>query len=92
MEKNHLISQAEAIALPLGTQVYVELRGAFKDLSGVHTRENEDDGSPVVSDMFGPYHLHKERSIQEQFFRIWALPQPPTEEEKAENPWPDGAP
>lgn len=90
MEKNRVLTLDELLALPEGARAYGEERDGFVIHSDLYTNA----GGLMQSDTQGFYDLaepdwDKDGSFKRVDVRFWALPQPPTPDELASNPWPD---
>lgn len=80
--ENKVLTLAEVLALEEGRRVWVEMHHpADMCWSGVHIK-----GGNCVWNKDGPLTVggsgHRAGS-----FRVWSLPQPPTQEEMDANPW-----
>jgi hypothetical protein len=80
---NRVLTLADVLALPEGAKVWVEVRNDSY-YSGIHFRNKgklvDSKGKFTIG---GPGHVGGS-------FRVWSLPQPPTDEELAANPWTEG--
>lgn len=88
MHENRVLTPDEVLALPEGAQVYGEEReGSY--LNGcLHRREGNKmtDHTGWYYDISDPSWAEFNGRIETRF---WILPQPPTPEELASNPWPE---
>lgn len=91
--KNKLLTLEEVLALPEGARVWVETCDDFVHKSKVFTARRKN-GQVVLFEGKGKYmleHRHWEPSKYPEHygkeFRVWSLPQPPTQEEMDANPW-----
>ena len=83
---NRVLTMCEVYALPEGTEVWGEERNSRLHPSKTFTRKANlmIDGSGKYYDLNSPtWSVFEGRHD----FRFWSLPQPPTEAEKAANPW-----
>lgn len=86
MNENRALTLAEVLALEEGRKVWVETSPEshrttgvyvwYKNLSALIYHEDDDEFI-----LFPPVNMFVA-------FRVWSLPQPPTPEEMAANPWP----
>ena len=88
---NRVLTLSEVLALPEETEVWTDYRNARWNIpvfDGVYTvhgeriwgerGDNNDPKNDAPTNYFGG------------MYRVWSLPQPPTPDELAANPWPDG--
>lgn len=77
--KNRVLRWREAYKLPIGSHIWVETSADSLVRSGVRTIcRNSGMFNKRVDGIYGGFGLD---------YRLWSLPQPPTPEELAENPW-----
>ena len=78
MYENRVLTLAEALALGDDQEVYTEER----DTSKYHSFHSDGYGVKHSINTF-------DRESYGQEWRVWLLPNPPTPEELAANPWPE---
>lgn len=78
---NKVLTLEEVLALPEGARVWVELSTLGTTGEGEHTKGEHGR----LYDAVGCYWGHNPYP----FGRVWSLPQPPTDDELAANPWPE---
>lgn len=92
MIENRVLTLAEVLALEEGREVWVEMSRVSYFESRVHkyspveSRSIRDIHEPRLVDSDGGWFpVHAEWVGGE--YRVWSLPQPPTEDELSRNPW-----
>lgn len=84
--KNTVLMLSEGLALPDGARVWVEISPSVSEMfgyvpDGLHIkRDNQLKDHAGALTIGGKGHLAG-------WFRVWSLPQPPTADELAANPW-----
>ena len=88
MYENMVLTYDEVLALPEGAEVYGEEREGSYLNSCIHRRVGNrmTDYRDCYYDISSPTWAEIDGRIEARF---WLLPQPPTPEELAANPWPE---
>ena len=92
MTENRVLTLAEVLALEDGGEVWVEMSRKSYFKSQVHTFSAAENRSiaelrePRLIDMSGGWFPINAEWVNDEY-RVWSLPQPPTPEEQAANPW-----
>lgn len=91
--KNAVLTLAEVLALPDGARVWVEMSRKSYFESQVHhfsaaeRRSVAEIREPRLIDMSGGWFPISAEWVNDEY-RVWSLPQPPTDEEMAAWLWP----
>ena len=91
--ENKVLTLEEVLARQQGAEVWVEHSADWRQWDGVHVAQCDGMGRLVSLGIKPPpgsgWAASFIKNHLNEFLRVWALPQPPTEEEKAANPWPE---
>ena len=85
--QNRVLTMAEVLALPEGARVWVEARYDCR-FDSEHFKGKKDGNNDVLRRVDNPDKgcWLKNHYVNETF-RVWSLPQPPTQEEMEKWPW-----
>lgn len=89
---NRVLSLAEVMALEEGARVWVEMsrKSYFKSqvhhFSAVESRSTAEIREPRLIDVSGGWFPISAEWVNDEY-RVWSLPQPPTQEEMEKWPW-----
>ena len=87
---NKVLTLEEVLVCPQGEKVWVEHVAEWRQFDGVRVVRCDEKGrlvSLAIEPNGSGWAATFVKKGMNKFLRVWALPQPPTEEEKAANPW-----
>jgi len=89
---NKVLARSDVKALRDGACVWLENEPSWKHWDGVYSTGRETWGLRPDDDndaRAGGWMTESVIKHLGKWFRVWSLPQPPTEEELVSNPWPE---